>query len=163
HPDTGTWSPTGSLHHRRYGHVAAPLPGGRVLVAGGARGNASAMTYAEIYHPKTGRWTQTAPMHDPRTDATATVLPDGRVLVAGGRTGYGDRPTLSSAELYDPASGTWSFTGNMNMARRSYVASILPDRTVLVAGGATDQNGHITDTAEIYHPDTGAWSFTDPM
>ena len=61
---------------------------------------------------------------------TATLLPNGKVLVAGGVDGV-----LSSAELYDPASGTWSATGSMGTARDYHTATLLPNGQVLVAGG----------------------------
>ena len=50
-----------------------------------------------------------------RVNGTAVLLRNGRVLVAGGGDGISD--VLASAELYDPASGTWSVTGSMVTAR----------------------------------------------
>ena len=44
---------------------------------------------------------------------TATLLPNGKVLVAGGFNSL----ILASAELYDPASGTWTATGSLATAR----------------------------------------------
>ena len=64
---------------------------------------------------------------------TATLLPSGKVLVAGGDDGSG--VPLSSAELYDPASGTWTATGSMSTARYDHTATLLPSGQVLVAGG----------------------------
>ena len=61
------------------------------------------------------------------------MLPNGKVLVAGGYNGSGH--LLSSAELYDPASGTWSATGSLNTAREFHTATLLPNGKVLVAGG----------------------------
>ena len=49
-------------------------------------------------------WSFTGSLNTARFFHTATLLPNGMVLVAGG--GFG---SLASAELYDPASGTWSF------------------------------------------------------
>ena len=64
---------------------------------------------------------------------TATLLPNGKVLVAGGCS---DDGTLASAELYDPASGTWTATGSLATARNLHTATLLPNGKVLVAGGS---------------------------
>ncbi len=65
-----------------------------------------------------------------RADHTATLLPNGKVLVAGGSS-----CVLASAELYDPASGTWTATGSLATARDLHTATLLPNGKVLVAGG----------------------------
>ena len=65
---------------------------------------------------------------------TATLLPNGKVLVAGGFDISGN--ALASAELYDPASGTWTATGSLATARAYHTATLLPNGKVLVAGGA---------------------------
>src|SRR5438046_1982440 len=67
-----------------------------------------------------------------RTEHTETLLPSGKVLVAGGND---DTGFLASAELYDPASGSWSTTGSLATARSGHTATLLPDGRVLVAGG----------------------------
>ena len=67
-----------------------------------------------------------------RVHHTATLLPNGKVLVAGG---YTTTAPLASAELYDPASGTWTATGSLVTARDDHTATLLPNGKVLVAGG----------------------------
>jgi hypothetical protein len=54
------------------------------------------------------------------------------VLVAGGT--YGEN-SLFSAELYDPLTGNWTFTGSMIYSRYEHTASVLQNESVLVAGG----------------------------
>jgi len=55
-----------------------------------------------------------------------------------------------AAELYDPATGSWSVTGSMNDPRLGFTLTLLPDGQVLAAGG---DGG--TSTAELYVPPTG--------
>ena len=60
------------------------------------------------------------------------MLANGKVLVAGG---FNASSYLTSAELYDPASGTWTTTGSLNTARGWHTATLLPNGKVLVAAG----------------------------
>ena len=86
---------------------------------------------------------------------TATLLPSGKVLVAGGDT-LSD--PLSSAELYDPASGTWTPTGSLVTARDYHTATLLPDGRVLVAGGYRFNAGGSLRSAELDHRASGTWT-----
>src|SRR5215468_10815367 len=61
-----------------------------------------------------GTWTFTGSLSTGRFLHTATLLPSGLVLVVGGNDAS-FHPT-ASAELYDPASGTWTATGSLNTA-----------------------------------------------
>jgi hypothetical protein len=78
-------------------------------------------------------------MLKPRGGFGATLLRDGTVLV-------GDD---GGAELYDPASGTWTSTDKMVLGGRT--ATLLRDGTVLVRGD---------DGSELYDPDSGTWTAT---
>lgn len=129
----GTFTLTGRMHTvRGTGHTATLLADGRVLVAGGF--DAGAMQTAEIYDPATGSWNNTGDLVQSRGGQKANLLPNGKVLISGG-DGGGSLPTpLSSAELFDPATGTWSSTGAMHQKREDHTATSLPDGRVLVAG-----------------------------
>ena len=85
-----------------------------------------------------------------RSGHSATLLPGGQVLVAGG----GSR----SAEVFDPASGTWMTTGSPVAARQDHSATLLPNGKVLVAGGT--EGGAYLATVELYNPASGTWSPT---
>jgi hypothetical protein len=68
-----------------------------------------------------------------RAAHTATLLPDGKVLIAGGFDLSTAFPVLSSSELYDAATGTFTATGNMT-ATHAPTATLLADGRVLIGG-----------------------------
>jgi hypothetical protein len=78
---------------------------------------------------------------------TATLLPSGKVLIAGGASD--SNTTLMSAELYDPAAGTFTATGSMTTTRSGHTATLLPSGKVLIAGGL-DNDGNSLASAELY-------------
>jgi hypothetical protein len=86
-------------------------------------------------------------MSNAREYHTATLLKKGNFLAAGGLA-YG---FLSSAELYDPNSGTWSLTDPMNDCREGHTATLLKNGNVLAAGG-NGCDSDTVDTADLYHP-----------
>ena len=99
-------------------------------------------------------WVLPGALNTARYAHTATLLPNGQVLVAGGY----NAGALSSAELYNPATGAWTTTGNLNTARYVHTATLLPNGQVLVAGGAGAAGA--LSSAELYNPATGAWTTT---
>lgn len=160
-PIDESWSATGAMTKARWGHSATLLPDGTVLVAGGYINSADPRATAELFHTATGRWTAIERMIHGRGGHTATLLPDGRVLVVGGgvdSTESEGGPRSATAELYDPKTGKWTATGTMTEARRGFTATLLPNGTVLVAGGDTGFS-----SAESYDPATGAWTATGNM
>jgi len=170
---TGSWTTTaalptpGSFAGQHDGPVQ--LDDGTVLVAGGVDAAAAPLARAAGYDPDTGTWTATGALHTARRLHTVTLLTDGKVLVAGG-TGVGGAqfppPALAVAEVYDPAAGTWTGTGNLHTARFGHSAALLADGSVLVAGGSAVRSGQSLTalrSAERWDPDTGAWTEVDPM
>jgi len=140
-PANETFSVTGSMSFARDSHTATLLNNGTVLVTGGGDpedgSSADDYTSAEIYDPTTGSFTRVGRMTQGRTGHTASLLGDGRVLIAGGSVdvnGFGLTPS-KTAEIYDPATQTFSPTGDMPNEAASHTASVLLDGTVLVAGG----------------------------
>ena len=161
-PTTGRFSPTGPMKSGRAGHAATRLSDGRVLITGGSNGSVGVAS-AELYDPTTGRFSTAGSMTADRESHSSTLLADGRVLIAGGMHDPGPvacagaaciamvgTTDLTSAEIYDPATGKFSRTGSMATPRSIPAAILLQDGRVLVAGGFTNQ-GPWTD-AELYQP-----------
>ena len=151
-PASGTWTATGSLGAARSDHTATLLPNGKVLVAGGFN-DSNRLASAELYDPASGTWTATGSLGAARNGHIATLLPNGKVLVAGGFNGDSDSSILVSAELYDPASGTWSATGSLVFARGAHTATLLPNGRVLIAAGVGPGGVQefVLATAELYY------------
>jgi hypothetical protein len=128
-------------------------------LSGALAGSESPATEVE-----SGHLIRLGPMHEIRASHSATLLPDGKVLLAGGfRKGPdGSNQIYSrSAELFDPATSAFVPTGEMNTPRCGHSAVLLPNGTVLLAGGFT-RNGQ-TASAEIYDPHTGKFTSIKSM
>jgi hypothetical protein len=132
-PANEQWSKTGLMRTARTQPAAAVLRDGRVLVAGGYFSR-SCQDWAEMRYdaPPTSPGVVLAAFQSPIDDATPR-LDD----VDPGPLGRG----LATAELFDPATGTWSDTGSMRMVRAGASAVALGDGRVLVWGGREEYGG----------------------
>ncbi len=110
-----------------------------------------------------GVFAPTGSMNVARDYHTATLLPSGMVLIAGGTdvSDAGVSTSLASAEIFDPAAGTFTATGSMAVARDGHTATLLPSGMVLIAGG--DRDGGPLASAELFDPAAGTLAATGNM
>jgi hypothetical protein len=158
-PQTNSWALAASMHTPRSYQTATLLTDGRVLVIGGIEASnditGRVLATTELYDPVTNTWTAGVPMSVARAKHTATLLADHRVLVLGGTDAdyYAFSGYFRTAELYDPATQSWSPAASMNYARINATSTLLPDGRVLVVG----DDGINEGTAEIFDPGSDRW------
>src|SRR5262245_56688748 len=149
-----TW--IGNLTVERTGHVAALLPSGQVLIAGGAQSNSSCLftgllNTAEIFDPATGSSRAlSSTLCSKKYRATISPLPDGRFLIAGGFSRDNSHDASGCADIYDPATETFTPTGRMVIPRGDHFAVNLQNGDILMGGGNDQAGDTTTATAEIF-------------
>jgi hypothetical protein len=155
---------TGSLSTARVSHTETVLQNGQVLIVGG-QGNdgANILGSCELYNPITGTFSATGNLNVPRFGHTATLLNSGMVLIVGGGVsdGMGDTTETAIAELYNPATGVFTLTGNLTTAVSDNTSTLLTNGMVLIAGGG-NVNGDLA-TAQLYDPTAGTFANTGTL
>jgi hypothetical protein len=147
-----------------------PLPDGEVLVTGGTDFDGRAF----VFDPMNDQMAQIHSMSTPRTGHAAVALSDGRVLVAAGRSSYSPASVyyvsdgqLSSAEIYDPATASFTAAGELPSVRGQAWGSRLPDgRVLLIAIGDRLQFGlpqAETVALDVFDPATNTFSALRPQ
>ncbi|XXX46303.1 kelch repeat-containing protein [Sorangium sp. So ce119] len=150
-------------------HTATVLQDGRVLVAGGypeldafpyTDAGAWSLQQVEIYDPATRTWSPAAPLGQRRAGHAAILLPNGHVLVAGGRQINRQTPgsELSSVEIYNPASNTWTAAGRLNLPIPDPSMMLMAGKPVVVGLAWSERAWLDVFHAAVYDPEAGNWT-----
>jgi hypothetical protein len=168
-PATRAFSAGPNMIFPRRHHVVTTLADGRLLITGGIQLRGSgfgASPNTELYNSITSQITAGQRMIEGRWMHTATLLTDGRVLIVGGRSNNCtvNCPffALNTAEIFDPATGLFTATSPLNIARFGHTATRLRDGRVLIVGGQTTDalatDGVPVPTVEMFDPVTGRFT-----
>ena len=130
-----------------------------VIIMGGGNPATSTTELIDL-SAGTPAWTYGPSMSQPRIEMNATILPNGKIIALGGSLNDEDTSTASlNADLYDPATNTFSSAGQNAFARLYHSNSLLlPDGTVLFIGGnpargTYEQHMEIYSPAYLFNPD----------
>lgn len=158
------WSFVDDLNVSRSGVATAVAPDGTIYSMGGnVIGDPDMTDVTEAYDRAADLWTVRAPMPTLRTALAAAATKKGKIYVFGGSPeshGYG---SLTTVEIYDPATDTWTTGEPMPTARTGHKAVTGPDgRIYLIGGYSLDHGGHL-NVLEIYDPAANTWTTGSPM
>jgi hypothetical protein len=137
---TGSWSYFADRKYgpERYYGSAVMYAAGKILILGGDDPPTNTAEVIDLNEPSP-TWRLVAPMSIARRQVNATLLPDGTVLVTGGTSGPGFNNATTPvypAELWDPATETWTTLASATVPRLYHSAAVLlPDGRVLSTGG----------------------------
>jgi len=160
----GPWMRWGRLYHQ-----SVLLHDGRVLTIGGqVCGNVQQGYSVELFDLKSNTWQLVSPMNFSRIRHSAITLLDGRVLVSGGQENGGVGHGTRTAEVYDPASNTWTVVGEMTYRRHAHHTTLLGNGQVLIVGGhvttdGNDDSAYKFETAEIFDPEVNEFYEVNSM
>jgi len=127
----------------------------KIIIMGGMDTNVVATETTELldFSQTNPQWVYGPSMSSPRVEMNAVLLPTGKVLAVGGSANDEDGSTASlTADLYDPATNSFTSAGSNAFPRLYHsTALLLPDATVVLSGG-NPQQGTYEPHMEIYQP-----------
>ncbi|MCG8462963.1 MAG: hypothetical protein MI919_42305, partial [Holophagales bacterium] len=135
-----------------------------MLIVGGFESFSQIIRSALLYDETTERLESAGLLVHARALHSATLLPSGRVLVAGGK---GENGYLASAEIFDPATLSWTEVASPAIRRGEHTATLTESGKVVLAGGYDDSLPSIRDqtlrAVEVYDPMSDVWMTVDAM
>ena len=106
----------------------------------------------EVYNPSTNTWEIKTPMPTPRSKIQASIV-DGKIYIIGGlQQGTFDSSILSTNEIYDPMTDSWSKGASVPKPVADYASAVVDDKIYI-----------ITDVTQVYNTKTNSWTTVTPI
>ena len=162
-PATDTWTTKADMPTARYSHAACVIDG-RIYVSGGKTewGSLDRVPTVEVYDPATDTWTQASDMPMARSGHSASAV-DGKIYILGGMNIDIEQfeageitldeaiELFSIADVYDPATDTWTTAANFIRSRDRHTAAVV-DGKIYTIGGARTSETIVTSHVDEYAP-----------
>jgi N-acetylneuraminic acid mutarotase len=160
-PETGTWEPKADMPTARM-NLSTAVVDGKIYAIGGLPGTVgSAFSIVEEYDPMTDTWTQRADMPTARNGFGACVYNKQIYTIGGHRMEpTGSTAGLTTVEVYDPATDTWTQKANMPTPRMGLSASEV-DGVIYAVGGVYTSPWAGLATVEAYDISADIWTQKD--
>jgi uncharacterized protein (TIGR03437 family) len=152
-PVSGKWKMMAPMQVRRTYHTATLLTNGKVLIAGGNT-TFTTLDSSEIYDPAAGTNGQTTLSGTIKVGgwgSRSVSLNDGSALIVGGEflsLGSPISVAATAAQIFNPATSTFTDVGPMNAGRAYAALTLLPSGQVLITGGQ-GSGGTPLESAEL--------------
>jgi len=161
-PVTDTWTRKADMPAPR-AELAASAVNGKIYAIGGHSVVEREVSTVEMYDPATDTWTRKSDMPTARAFPSTAVL-DGQIYVIGGQLPGNGRPqsTLSTVEVYDPVTDTWTRRADLPSPNGGMGTGVLNGKIYSFGGKATKLGGGISTVFE-YDPVTDIWTVTGDM
>ena len=155
-PSTDTWAKARDMNHAR-SCAALSVVNGEIYAMGGWGLSEiqdqpdTILSSVEVFNPKMNRWQERTGMAAPKTNHTASVIDD-KIYVMGGYFREGKTyKTLSTIEIYDPATDHWTQEPDMLIGRSGHTTEVIDGQIYIFGGDSNNFYDRLT-SVEVYDP-----------
>ena len=146
------------------GWSAASVADEKIFVTGGLNTEDGVTRHLQIYDPELDKWTLKENHLQTRRWGHSSTMVDGKIYIMGGADeAPRDTTPVTSIDVYDPASDSWSTIGEMTRARIGHGAVGYHGKIYIMGGEYKEPDLTTLNTMEVYDPSTNSWETLSPM
>ena len=160
-----TWTQKADISNGRWGAGAVEVNGKIYLVGGcsDTEGTTNILD-VELYDPLTDTWAINTQIPTPRNSLGVCAVNEKIYAVGGFNLGLKNGDSLSSVEMYDPDTNTWTTKTDIPTGRDNFSCCVVNGKIYVIGGfHAVGINFNVVPTVEEYDPETDTWTTKTPM